>query len=279
VERSEVIRAIAVCPECLAELHWSDSHARCSGCSRDYPIIERVPRFTEAAAVDPFQAAVMANDSWTARFYNAGRKVLSSEYMPIDHVGEFIRGLGPRQIAVELGAGNRRLSEAVINLDLFPFENVDLVGSAEQTPIKSGSVDAVILDTILEHVPEPQKVVDEVFRILKPGGRAICLAPFIFPYHAYPRHYFNSSKDGLEYLFRRFTRCAVVTNMGPTSAVVNLVSDYFGLAISNDNRFLYSLGKAIALVFTFFFKYLDVLWNRAERSRNLASVLCATAQK
>ena len=221
----------------------------------------------------------MANASWTAKFYNAGRKVLSSEYMPTDHVAEFVRGLGPREVAVELGAGNRRLSAGIINLDLFPFANVDLVGCAERTPIRSGSVDAVILDTILEHVPEPQKVVDEVFRILKPGGRAICLAPFIFPYHAYPKHYFNSSKDGLEYLFRRYARCTVVTNMGPSSALVNLLSEYVGVAISDKNRFLYSLGKAIALAFTFFFKYLDTLWNRAERSRNLASVLCATAQK
>jgi SAM-dependent methyltransferase len=279
MQRSEIIRSIAACPGCQAGLLWSDAHVRCTGCSRDYPIIDRLPRFADAPPADPFQAAVMSNTSWTAKIYNAGRKVLSSEYMPRDHVGEFIRGLGPGEIAVELGAGNRRLSAQIINLDLFPFENVDLVGSAERTPIRSGSVDAVILDTILEHVPEPQRVVDEVLRILKPGGRAICLAPFIFPYHAYPRHYFNSSKDGLEYLFRRFGHCSVVTNMGPTAAMVNLFSDYVGVALSDENRFLYSLGKAIALAFTFFFKYLDVLWNRAERSRNLASVLCATAQK
>jgi hypothetical protein len=33
------------------------------------------------------------------------------------------------------------------------------------------------------------------------------------------------SRDGLEFLFRRFSRCTVETNMGPTTALVNLVSE------------------------------------------------------
>ncbi|MGZ6125107.1 MAG: methyltransferase domain-containing protein, partial [Myxococcales bacterium] len=202
-----------------------------------------------------------------------------SEYMPRDHVREFLRGIRAGEIVVELGSGNRRLSPRIINIDLFPFANVDFVAEAERTPIRSGSVDRVVLDTVLEHGPEPQKVVDEIFRILRPGGSVVCLAPFIFRYHAYPRHYFNVSRDGLEFLFRRFSRCTVETNMGPTTALVNLVSEYVGVAFSENNRVLYSLGKGLTLLFLFALKYLEVLWTRAPRSRNIASVLCATAEK
>ena len=221
----------------------------------------------------------MSNATLTARALNLGRKVISSEYMPRDHVREFLGEVRAGEIVVELGSGNRRLSPGIINVDLFPFANVDFVAAAERTPLASGSVDRVILDTVLEHVPEPQKVVDEIFRILRPGGTVVCLAPFIFPYHAYPRHYFNISRDGLEFLFRRFSRCTIETNMGPTTAMVNLASEYVGVALSENNRVLYSIGKGLTLLFLFAFKYLDALWAKAPRSRNIASVLCATAEK
>ena len=205
----------------------------------------------------------MSNANLTARAYNLGRKVISSEYMPRDHVREFLRDVKPDEIVVELGSGNRRLTPEIINVDLFPFANVDFVAEAERTPIRSESVDRVVVDTILEHVPEPHKVVDEIFRILRPGGSVVCLVPFIFPYHAYPRHYFNMSRDGLEFLFRRFSRCTVETNMGPTTALVNLAAEYAGIALSENNRVLYSIGKGVTLMFLFVFKYLDALWARA----------------
>jgi SAM-dependent methyltransferase len=248
-----------------------------------FPVLDGVPRFTGAGGsaprADEFQSAVMSNTTLTARAYNLGRKVVSSEYMPRDHVREFLLQAGPEEVVVELGSGNRRLAPGVVNVDLFPFPNVDLVAEAERTPIRSGSVDRVVLDTVLEHVPEPQKVVDEIFRILRPGGSVVCLAPFIFPYHAYPKHYFNMSRDGLEFLFRRFSRCTVETNMGPTTALVNLVSEYVGVALSENNRILHSLGKGVTLLFLFLLKYLDALWSKVPRSRNLASVLCAVAEK
>jgi hypothetical protein len=39
------------------------------------------------------------------------------------------------------------------------------------------------------------------------------------------------------------------------------------------------MGKGITLVFLFLFKYLDALWSRVPRSRNIASELCAVAEK
>jgi SAM-dependent methyltransferase len=276
--RSDTLRSIADCPLCHAPLHWA-GEMRCT----HFAVVDGMPRFTgpdrPAVPADAFQSALMSNANLTARALNLGRKVISSEYMPRDHVREVLRDAGPGEIVVELGSGNRRLSPGIINVYLFPFTNVDFVAHGERTPIRSASVDRVVLDTVLGHVPQPQKVVDEIFRILRPGGRVVCLAPFIFPYHAYPRHYFNMSRDGLEFRFRRFSRCTVETNMGPTTALVNLVSEYAGIALSENNRLLYSIGKGVTLLFLFVLKYLDALWARAPRSRNIASVLCAIAEK
>lgn len=46
---------------------------------------------------------------------------------------------------------------------------------AERLPAASGSVEAVVASLVLCTVADPEAVVDEVLRVLKPGGRFICI--------------------------------------------------------------------------------------------------------
>jgi 2-polyprenyl-6-hydroxyphenyl methylase/3-demethylubiquinone-9 3-methyltransferase len=41
---------------------------------------------------------------------------------------------------------------------------------AEDIPLESGSQDMVICESVLEHVESPTKSLDEIFRVLAPGG-------------------------------------------------------------------------------------------------------------
>ena len=221
----------------------------------------------------------MAGGSVTALLHNWGRKILSSEYMPKDHVAAFLAEAAPGTVIVELGSGSRRLRDDVINVDLFAFDPVDLTADIAQLPFRSDAVDFIILDTVLEHVPEPHRIIAEIFRVLKPGGKVISVTPFIFPYHGYPKHYFNFSADGLDFLFGAFPERAVETNMGPTSALVNLVAEYFAVAFSGENKLLYTVVKGLALAPIFFFKYIDRLWQSSRRSTRIANHLCIIARK
>jgi 2-polyprenyl-6-hydroxyphenyl methylase/3-demethylubiquinone-9 3-methyltransferase len=54
-------------------------------------------------------------------------------------------------------------------------------GNAESLPFESGSFDAVTAMDFLEHVDDPEKVVAEISRVLKPGG--------IFFYHTFNRNW------------------------------------------------------------------------------------------
>jgi len=156
---------------------------------------------------------------------------------------------------------------------------VDIVADILKTPFPDNSVDFIILDTVLEHVPDPFKVIAECRRILKPGGKMICITPFVFPYHGYPKHYYNFSEDGLRYIFRDFSECKVEMNMGPTCALVNLMSEYIGVAFSGNNKFMYTLFKGLALVPIFLLKYIDIFWARSKNAKRVASHLCVLAVK
>ena len=50
--------------------------------------------------------------------------------------------------------------------------------------VESGAFDLAILDQTLEHVPDPERALDEVRRVLKPGGVAAITTPFLVPLHA-----------------------------------------------------------------------------------------------
>jgi ArsR family transcriptional regulator len=57
---------------------------------------------------------------------------------------------------------------------LHAFNNVDLRrGELEALPIDDGRLDAATLMLVLHHLPEPQKALAEVARVLKPHGRLL----------------------------------------------------------------------------------------------------------
>ncbi len=67
--------------------------------------------------------------------------------------------------AAMLQAAKKRLHE---------FDNVDLRrGELEALPIDDGRLDAATLMLVLHHVPEPERALAEVARVLKPGGRLV----------------------------------------------------------------------------------------------------------
>jgi SAM-dependent methyltransferase len=46
-----------------------------------------------------------------------------------------------------------------------------------ELPLADSSVDAVVTANLLEHVPDDEGALREVFRVLKPGGRAVAVVP------------------------------------------------------------------------------------------------------
>jgi SAM-dependent methyltransferase len=105
-------------------------------------------------------------------------------------------------LLLDCGAGRRDVYYSnVVNFETVDYDTTDVVGVGEVLPFRDNAFDAVISASVLEHVRNPWRCATEMARVLKRGGRLICLVPFLLPYHAYPHHYYNMTREGLRALF------------------------------------------------------------------------------
>lgn len=90
-------------------------------------------------------------------------------------------------VSIELGCGPQKVSPSAIGIDRLDFEAVDIVGEASDVlaAFPDGSVDSVYSAHFLEHVSDPMALLQELSRVMKPGGRMILIVPhFSNPFYS-----------------------------------------------------------------------------------------------
>ncbi len=104
--------------------------------------------------------AGFADSSWTVGDLGCGTGQLSAVLAPfVAHI------VAVDASAAMLQAAKKRLHQ---------FDNIDLRrGELEALPVDDGRLDAATLMLVLHHVPEPERALAEVARVLKPGGRLV----------------------------------------------------------------------------------------------------------
>ena len=108
-------------------------------------------------------------------------------------------------LVLDCGGGDRRISDPrYINFEYQHFELPHVYGDAHKLPFCDGVFDLVLSQAVLEHMTNPFKAVEEIYRITKPGGEVYAEMAFMQPLHAVPYHYFNGTIWGIEELFKNF---------------------------------------------------------------------------
>lgn len=85
--------------------------------------------------------------------------------------GLFLRHLPPGSVGLDINP--RNLEKAKQHAPKAKL----VLGDVEQLPFPNGSFSNIILTEILEHMPDPSKMLDEVWRVLKPRGIVIGSTP------------------------------------------------------------------------------------------------------
>lgn len=104
--------------------------------------------------------------------------------MPINDKSALLPGL--KDASLELGCGPRKRNPTDIGIDAIDYEGVDIVGDVYEVLalIDENTIDRVSSSHFLEHVTDLTKLLSEIARILKPGGRLDVVVPhFSNPYY------------------------------------------------------------------------------------------------
>lgn len=80
---------------------------------------------------------------------------------------------------------------------------VDVWGDGNHLPFAGECADTVLSVEVLEHVPDPDAMVAEIARVLRPGGCALITVPFASPLHQLPYDYYRYTPNGIRALVER----------------------------------------------------------------------------
>jgi SAM-dependent methyltransferase len=103
----------------------------------------------------------------------------------------------------------------LLAFDVYASDNIQFLADGHQLPLRDGTVDGVLIQAVLEHVLDPQAVVDEIRRVLRPGGLVFASTPFMQQVHEGPYDFTRFTESGHRYLFRHFT----VRNSGASAGL------------------------------------------------------------
>ena len=123
-------------------------------------------------------------------------------------IDAFLYAHRTRSRTLDVGGGSgpyRKYFPNRICIDAAAGEGVDAVGDAHDlSRFRDGEFECVLCTEVLEHLHTPQKAIDEMRRVLAPGGTLILTTRFIFPLHNIPGDYFRFTRYGLKHLFREW---------------------------------------------------------------------------
>ncbi|MDP2638729.1 MAG: methyltransferase domain-containing protein [Candidatus Azambacteria bacterium] len=121
---------------------------------------------------------------------------------------QFIKG-----DVIDVGCGNSKYKSMILKfdnvkkytgLDFFVSNNADIVTDLnKKLPVENAKYDSAICISVIEHLLEPQLALDEIYRVLKPGGYLLLTTPWIYPFHGEPSDCFRYSRFALKHMLEK----------------------------------------------------------------------------
>jgi SAM-dependent methyltransferase len=113
-------------------------------------------------------------------------------------------------VLLDLGAGNRpyevwysQLCATHVSCDFESLPGLSTQAVGEALPFADSSFGTVIATEVLEHTLNIEAVMEEIHRVLQPGGSVFITVPFMYPVHEAPFDHWRFTHHGLVVLLER----------------------------------------------------------------------------
>lgn len=231
----------------------------------------------DALAVRPAcRSGVMQR--WLVEHVWAAQKNSSAVRRGLERV---LRGMRPDAWGLNLGSGETRFGERVLNLDLYRSKNIDIVNTGASLPFLDESLDLVISQEVLEHVSSPACHVAEVLRVLRPGGVFFCQLPFVIGYHPGPHDYWRFTKESYGVLLPPSTWEIeeLERSLGHGSGFYRVLVEFLAVNTSLLSRRLYRPTKALSSLLFYPLQWLDRLTQYSDQGDRIPGGYYCIARK
>ena len=241
VDLTKLIR----CPSCRAEhFIFSDRTLSCSSCNRIFNLVEnQIPILCDKEYSQHILKNLNGKKSWEdydleekttkiAKFSNKRKSIyqrLTPSYRvqigPTYH--EFIEKYNINGHILEIGGGPNSINhQGVINCDINNYPTVDIISDARKLPFKNQIFEAIICNSVLEHIFDVEIVVAECARVLKNGGFIFMCVPQVCGRH-HTIDYFRWTIPGLKKVFDKFNVIDEGVILGPGMFISHLFTSLF----------------------------------------------------
>jgi SAM-dependent methyltransferase len=237
------VSSLLVCPRCRCGLVGSDGAFRCSSPSCVFHAEDSFPLVGPWPVLVDFERSILRHEAlfsssvaavpltglrrWSIDRLPPG---LRSFWRPVNRFAATniarLSSLLPRSSPLVLVVGGGTIGNGVdalytdhglrvIAFDVYGSEMVQFIADAHQIPLADKSVDAVVIQAVLEHVLDPHQVVSEIHRVLRDRGIVYAETPFLQQVHAGAYDFTRYTSSGHRYLFRSFEEIGAGPVAGP----------------------------------------------------------------
>jgi SAM-dependent methyltransferase len=268
------------CPICRSPLNSAAESLRCRNleCGAAFPSVDGVPILLNESrslfSIDSYSRGTASKGTAPTSSLRAGiRRFIPSISRNVLGASNFQkyadlllnRAKVPRVLVI--GGKNEGEGFNVLLSNVPPIELVEtdvvfgprtmLICDSHDIPFEDNFFDGVIVQAVLEHVVDPYRCVEEIFRVLQPAGLVYAETPFIQQVHE-GRYDFTRFTDlGHRRLFRRFEEVASGPVCGPGMA---LAWSYRHFLVSlSESRWVSNLLDTFARCTSFFLTSFDRL--------------------
>jgi len=274
------------CPLCRASLSAQGKNFTCTNNHEFKSSSAGIPILVDMVAFEHDEEEHLLGVNWLKSFF----KQFPGLYYFIWHLfcpvlmiqngpKKILAHVGKDALVADIGSGPDRIAKNFINLDIFPFPGVDVVGSADKLPFKDATFAGLTSESLLEHVADPKGVAAEMTRVVKPGGCIYASAPFIHPFHASPDDFNRFTTSGLKELFPGFEVLELGVRSGPWSAFLIFLAYWLGVVFAFGSRKAAPFLAHIFMLILGPLKFFDILFSKLPGAEAVSAHLYIIVRK